>query len=353
MVNITNFANKLLLELRYMVYRKRQRDILNKNMKDYEYYEGSKEEYEKVVLPFWEKYGMKPDIRWFQFFGYKDQKFNPHFIPDDFFYTDLYKFLNDVNFDEKLQNKIFLDSMLHDVNRPRAVLKYENKLFVSENNEFLTKEEALQTLKKEGKVIVKPSDDMQGNGVEILNFTDNEKKAKKLFEEKVKLGDFIVQELVKQSDQMNRLNKSSVNTFRITTLLINDKVEFVSSIVRYGQEGSIVDNMARGGISRVLDKDGYMSKQAKIHEKLFTTEDFKSEKLEGFKEALALAKKLHPRFSHARYIGWDFAVDQNNQPVFIELNAYPVNNQRQYGPALGDFTAQILDEYLEYKKSKK
>lgn len=343
----------LLLEIRFKKYQHVERKILNQDYNKYEIYEGSDEEFNKVVLPFWEKYGYKPDKKWYQFFGLKEQKFDPHFIPEDYFYTRIYPFLNDMNFDEKISNKIFTDTLFHDINRPLALVKHANRLFVDKDEKLISLDEAILILRKEGRSIIKPSDAMQGEGVEIIDFIKDEKEAVKIINKHVENGDFLVQRLVKQSEQMSKLNSSSVNTMRLTSLLVNDKIEMLSTIVRYGREGSIVDNMAKGGLSRVILPDGTLSNQVKIDENLVNLEDYVPEKVIGYEKAVDIIKKIHPRVAHARFIGWDFAVDENNEPVFIELNTYPVTNQRHYGPVLGKFTEIILDEYFEAKKAGK
>ncbi len=341
----------LMLEIRYRVYEKRHRNMMKYNYDKFEIYEGSDEEFNRVVVPYWEKYGYKPDKKWYQFFGLKEQKFDPHFIPEDYFYTRLYPFLNNMKFDEQISNKIFTDNLFYDINKPVALVKHARHLFIDKDENLITLDEVIDILRKEGKSIIKPSDAMQGEGVEIIDFSKDEKNAINTIKKHVEKGDFIVQRLVKQNEQMNRLNASSVNTMRLTSLLVNDKVEMLSTIVRYGQEGSIVDNMAKGGLSRVILPDGTLSKQVKIDEELVELEDYVPEKVIGFEKAVEIIKKIHPRVAHARFIGWDFAVDENNEPVFIELNTYPVTNQRHFGPVLGEFTDIILDEYYEAKKA--
>lgn len=343
----------ILLELRFKKYEQRHQKYFKEKYDKYKLYIGSDEEFNEVVIPYWRKYGYKPDKKWYQFFGLKEQKFDPRFIPEDYFYTRIYPFLNNLNFDEKLSNKIFTDTLFYDINRPLALVKHARYLFVDKDSNLITEDEAVEILKKEGRSIIKPSDDMQGNGIAILDFEKDEEKAIKTFKDRVKSGDFIVQRLVKQNEQMKKLNPTSVNTMRITSLLVNDKVEILSTIVRYGKEGSIVDNMARGGLSRVILDDGTLSRQVKIGEDLVELEDYVPEKVIGFDKAVEIIKRIHPRVAHVRFIGWDFAVDENNEPVFIELNAYPVTNQRHYGPVLGEFTDTILDEYLEAKKAGK
>ena len=52
-------------------------------------------------------------------------------------------------------------------------------------------------------------------------------------------------------------------------------------------------------------------------------------------------------------IGWDFAIDQDYEPVFIEYNGYVGENQREDGPAFNKFTEKVLDYYYDKKNNKK
>ena len=41
-------------------------------------------------------------------------------------------------------------------------------------------------------------------------------------------------------------------------------------------------------------------------------------------------------------IGWDFAVDEDGEPVFIEFNVMPEQNQISCGPSFGKLTDEVL-----------
>lgn len=329
---------------------------MNQKMKDHQIYEGSDEEYRKVVLPFWEKYGMKPEKKWYQYNGLLEKKFDPCIIPDNFLYTDLYRFLNDIRYDQFLQNKLYLPIFLHDVKKPHTVIKHVSNFFVNDKDELITKQEAVDEAVKYGQLIIKPSSSSQGNGVKKLDFILDKNKALKDLDRYIDSGDFLLQEVLKQSEQMNSFNDTSINTIRIITLIVNNKVEILSSVLRVGSKGSLVDNYAFGGKSRPIDKEtGYLRDFFFQREEMFTVDEngnpLKKEFLKGYDKAAKLTK-LHSRFPHIRLIGWDFAIDENYEPVIIELNAYVGDNQREDGPAFGKFTETILNEYIDYKNKK-
>ena len=51
-----------------------------------------------------------------------------------------------------------------------------------------------------------------------------------------------------------------------------------------------------------------------------------------------------------RIVGWDIAVDEEGDPVFIEFNCNPGQNQMTYGPTFGDYTDEVLEEVFGVNK---
>lgn len=348
---------KSLIKLRRYHYKKVHQRILKQYLKTRELYLGSQEEYEKKVVPFWSKYGLKPDIGWFQYYGYIGQEFDPRIIPADLYYTDIYYSLNDSRYDDVLDNKFFSEYFVQGIKKAHTIIKYGNGLFLTEDFDLITKEEALEIIKRYGKVLLKPTDKGQGKGIELIDFNNKYDEAIKIFEEKISQGDFIVQELIKQSDQLAGFNSSSVNTIRVISLIIDNKVEILSKILRIGSKGSFVDNYSQGGMSRPIDDEGNLKTYAFVKEnKVFVDNEgnpLVEEKIIGYDKVISEIKKYHKRIPHLRMIGWDFAIDQDYEPVFIELNGYVGENQREDGPAFNKFTEKVLDIYYDKKNKNK
>lgn len=360
MMKKNTFGSKLVRlqeKLRIIKLKNKERSYLKYKMGKNGYYEGSDEEYNKVVVPFWSKYGMKPDKKWFQYSGYKKQKFDPYMIPDDFYYAELNRFLNDSRYDEFLDNKIYFEYFLPEAKKANTIIKYAHGFYRTKQDKLVSKREAINILKKYGKIIIKPSDKMKGIGIDLIDFSSDEEKAILKFEEKVKGGDFVAQELIKQSEQMNKLNPSSVNTIRPMTFIINNEVVVLSKILRIGAEGALVDNYSSGGKSRPIDDEGYLEDYEFVNDRKVDFDvngnKIQKEKLIGYEKVELLAKQYHKKFPHLRIIGWDFAIDENYEPVLIELNGYVGDNQREDGHGtFGKYTEQVLNEYFENKKNK-
>lgn len=347
-INIMNFLRSIILSYK-------EKKFIRKKVKTVQIYEGSDEEYKNVVLPFWKKYNMKPDKRWYQYFGYNIQKFDPYIIPGDFFYSKLLFSLTNIEVGTTITNKIYADYLFKDINKPKTILRFNNGFLVDENIELTNENNLEKILFSHKKLIYKPSGLLKGQGVRILKLESNLNEEIEFIKKKINEKEsFIIQELVEQSDQLARFNLSSVNTIRLITLLIDGKVEPLSAILRVGGVGKEVDNYSQGGYSRPIDKDGYLGEFAMQNELMiyedYQGDKFTREKLIGFDKVIEQAKKYHPYLLDLRWVGWDFAIGKDYEPVFIEINDYSGDNQRECGPTFGELTPKVLDEYFENRK---
>lgn len=352
---VITLLKELSSDLRFKKKKKLQYKLLLEKMEESGYYEGSEEEFHAKVVPYWEKFGIRPDKKYFQYYSFLDQEFNPRYIPDDLYYADLYRFLNDTRYDEFLDNKLYTKYIFPDVKQPKLVTKFVKGFFINDNDEVITKDTALKDIENASEVLIKPSDSLKGIGIKKF---DNESRIDILntINEYMKKGDFIVQEVVKQSSQMSSFNESSVNTIRVITLLVNNKVEIVSAIVRIGKKDSFVDNYAQGGKVRPIDIETGNLKPFAVQNEIpyYKDEngnDYESETIIGFDKVKEIVK-LHSRIPHLRVLGWDIAIDENDEPILIEINGYVGDNQREDGPAYKEFTEQILTEFTGYKNNK-
>lgn len=105
------------------------------------------------------------------------------------------------------------------------------------------------------RVICKPCSLGCGQGIFIADVSSDikaETVLKKIIDTK---SDWIIEELIIQSDEMSVWNESSVNTIRVNTYYVNGKVELGTSFMRTGRKGFEVDNAAIGGMYAIVDKE--------------------------------------------------------------------------------------------------
>lgn len=171
--------------------------------------------------------------------------------------------------------------------------------------------------------------------------------------------DMVVQAGIKQSAILSSINKDSVNTARLLSLLKKDgSVKIYSSILRMGIKGAKVDNASSGGISCGINEDGHLKSIAysntgvKYYEHPSTHAKFSDFTIPNFQKMKDIVIETHPKLPHFRLIGWDIACDDLNEPVLIEANLCDSEldfHQLNNGPVFGEDTESILSEVFNCK----
>lgn len=167
-------------------------------------------------------------------------------------------------------------------------------------------------------------------------------------------NNYVVEKPVVENDNLSRLNPSSCNTLRIHTY--RDKttgtIKFVSAFMRIGRDGAFVDNGGKGGICVSIDKNGRLRGDTAWTSKTWspvthTDNGIKIDgyEIEGFDKIVKTACKAHQGIYHFDFIGWDMAMDRNNNVVIIEFNPDPDMRLDQVwfkDTCLGELQEEIL-----------
>ena len=225
------------------------------------------------------------------------------------------------------------------------------------NNNLISFSDLESILKNHQQLIIKPIDGEKGYGIKKLYLDNDYFSVIKEIKKRMENEEFVIQEIIEQSPQLNSFNESSVNTIRILSLLMKDRVEILSAIVRVGSKGSEVDNYSQGGDCRPIDiktnkLKGYMMKGDRFFNKDSEGKEIGEPEILGFDKVIETVKKIHPRVPHLRWVGWDFAIDKNLEAVFIELNGLAGENQSEDGPIFGDVSDEFLTEFFNYRNKK-
>lgn len=188
------------------------------------------------------------------------------------------------------------------------------------------KESFVAFLLDKGRVMVKPICGSLGDGIEIISKNDIAETESFFAGIMEKYPDgCVAEELITQEESLAKLNPTSVNTLRITTVRMDDRVD-AESFLRVGKMFSKVDNVAKGGIVCALDQEtGKIIRAIDIFGNIFTAHPHTNMPLVGytvprFKEAVALAKELALVLPDYRYMGWDLALTDSGW-ILVELNA--------------------------------
>lgn len=246
------------------------------------------------------------------------------------------------------------------------VLKYCNKSylhlfkskyeFYSNFSEFLNrewvkfdtqnKEKIYKFIENHDEFILKPINGSCGKGIEKIKRTEYssiDEIYKKIKNNNIP---YILEEVIQQHDNINKIYPDAINTVRIVTILTtNDNKSFitlndeekknaelvthiVSAMFRIGN-GKHVDNFNSGGmVSPVDEKNGIVIQPAiDKKKKLYEIHPITKTAIKGFKipywnEIIEMCSNAAKQIPEIGYIGWDVAITSTG-PVLVEGNEFP------------------------------
>jgi hypothetical protein len=140
---------------------------------------------------------------------------------------------------------------------------------------------------------------------------------------------YVIQPFLKQYRILHDLHPESVNTFRVLTFRKKDgSVEVLFTYLRFGVDGSRVDNLSSGGQCVLFDSSGKPEKTAIDEFGLRCGERHKNSgirfadlEIPMFHEILDKCVSTHQEYPHVRLVGWDICVDESGALKLIEWNS--------------------------------
>ena len=273
----------------------------------------------------------------------------PFVVSDSVLCPFIIKKLNPEERSSSLSDKGMYNVIFSDVKRPSEIVRNIRGNFLDNGNELIDRTTAIRKIQDYNKpIIIKPSvGSYGGDGVKIINSLD-ETNIGQTFD--LYKTDFVVQELLKQSPQTARFNPTSLNTFRILSLLLNGHYSLLGAWLKCGGKDSVVDNLTCGGMASCIAPEGKMSYGISVMNPRIETSPtgkrFENCQIEHFDRILRSAEQLHRRIPSMAMVGWDFALDIYDEPVFIEANLLRPDTwpwQMTQGPIFGDRLQEVLD----------
>lgn len=154
-----------------------------------------------------------------------------------------------------------------------------------------------------------------GNGARSFSIS-NEEQACKVFDELIRSGEWIIEELIEQDPTLSAFNSSSINTVRFPSFKKNGVVECVYPCMRFGRVGSIVDNAGQGGVFVSIDQNTGEIISDAYDEKgnVFVSHPDSKVAFQGFRvpqwaDLIELVKKAHLALPDDQvYVAFDFAL---------------------------------------------
>lgn len=309
----------------------------------------SKEELSQIKRV-WGKWGGRYEV--FGFYKHFCGSFNPYYVPND--YYDYAEHVLNLRWSAYfLQHKCNLKFFIPDQHRVNVILQKIDNHYMLKDNTEISEAEAKKILLSTPSFMAKIARGTGGGkGVRKIEWDTIEEK-ESFVDELVKPIDMEFEGVLKQSEFMARFNPDSVNTIRIITLNINGRCTVLSSFLRMGVRGSFVDNLNGNGILIGMKQDGALHDFGinKRFEKQLESPSgipFKGEVVPEFERIKQIVVSFHKRIPYANLIGWDVALDENNNVIVIEVNldsaeieAHQVFNGPVFGNRLNEVMAYI------------
>ena len=177
-------------------------------------------------------------------------------------------------------------------------------------------------------IVIKQEFGWGGLQVKIMHSSEFNKKMIK--KNHLHHHNYVIQPYIRQYKMLSDLYPHSVNTLRVTSFLKKDgtvDVKFV--ILRFGVDGSKVDNLSSGGHCIHIDNDGRPSKLSYDYMCFPAGETHKNTgfrfadlKLPMFPEVIETCKRLHQQYPYNRLIGWDVCINEQGRPKLLEWNTH-------------------------------
>ena len=95
-----------------------------------------REEYRSSVLPYWKRFGRRPQSFWFELAGSRDHIMDPRFIPSDLYYLELIPYINNMNFAKATEDKNYLNMRFPDVKQAQTVCRRMAGEYYDEKMEY-------------------------------------------------------------------------------------------------------------------------------------------------------------------------------------------------------------------------
>ena len=144
--------------------------------------------------------------------------------------------------------------------------------------------------------------------------------------EKLKNDDMLVEEVIRQHHEIDRIYAGSLNTLRIATVRINGEMRILAAAFRCGSGNAMVDNVGSGGYAVCVDPEtGTLISDGRGHGNLRcirhpdTGTMFHGFRIPNWEYIISMLNEATVVVPGVGYTGWDVAVRENDA-VLVEGN---------------------------------
>lgn len=303
---------------------------------------------------YWSQYSRHFSPLWHEFFTAKTGVFDVRYVPEDIQFVELEPKINNMKSDYGIDDKNNYKMYFPEIRHPKSVFRKSRGIYHDDDYNIITEEQAIQNCIECGDVILKPPK-LYGIGCGI-RFWKADEGVEVLKSIIASMGDNInAQEYIHQHIDMARMNPSSCNTIRVMTYANCKEISVICAYYQVGMnKDARMGQVSTGGVCVSINQDGTLAEkgydlQYNAYDRHTSGIKFAGYRIPSFERVCDMAKKLHRKMGDFGLISWDFTVDTDGTPIFIEMNLHwggIVFHQLSGGPLYGQNTDQILKEIL-------
>lgn len=215
--------------------------------------------------------------------------------------------------DSKYDRYIMFNNYFH-----REVLCISDKTNIS-NDEYK------QFMSGKESVVVKPLQGTKGHGVEFVST----KQIPSVQEFKKLYNNCLIEECIRQGDELKQFHPNSINTVRfVTGINFSGEFHYLFALIRFGQGKSIIDNVGSGGLIALIDmKTGEICTPACCGTSRYVCHPDTKVMFQGFAiprwdELCLLVRDMHLNHPGQRIFGFDMAWTEEGWDL-VEVNPAP------------------------------
>lgn len=313
--------------------------------------EEEKKKVSKVFSPICDVNSFK-ELELFKHYNGFDSRYVSHYI----YLPLIARRLNNYRYTNFFEHKSFLGFLVNrGLSFPKCFVRCIDREYYDGQMLQISKDDVIGICTKENKLLIKDSSGTSGGGsVQIaelsnLSLSDKIERINCILNERN--ADFVIQEILNQHESVAKFNRTSINTFRVTSLYLNGEYSTLSVVFRFGKAGKTVDNWGKGGIMIGVSPEG------KLYERgydIFLNEyteyngiKFSEQQFDFIPSLLHEVESTHKSsFPLCKLIGWDICYNYNGKPVVIEVNSSQpglIGEQLCTGPIFGERTQEVID----------
>lgn len=215
-----------------------------------------------------------------------------------------------------------------------------------------SKEQFEKYMENKEDTMVKPISGSSGVGVNKLKKADF-KRVEDMYNHIKGLGDMLIEEVITQHADIDKLNPRSINSLRIVTILKDNKAEILYAYIKIGNSDRPVDNLNANGMCTPLDVDtgkilyaAYDKSKNTFYKHPTTGVELIGYQIPNWTEVVKMVKEAAQVVPEVGYIGWDVAITPTGC-CLVEGNHMPGNGMLQMPPHVPDRIGMI-PRYREF-----